>query len=230
MNSLKILTNISKALFIVFIPVVILLTALQYYSFNQDFYMRQFRKYDISTVTTMNEKDLGRVSEKIISYLRDEDDNLNIEAVIQGKTREVFGEREKLHMVDVKDLFLRGYDLRNISALIALISLVAVLLLSNRKARDLYQTLFLAGVIPIILMVVLSILLTIDFNKYFNYFHEIFFTNDLWLLNPETEVLIQMLPLGFFIDISSRVISWFLGISAVMTITSFIKLKKISKA
>ncbi len=230
MNSLKILTNISKALFIVFIPVVILLTALQYYSFNQDFYMRQFRKYDISTVTTMNEKDLGRVSEKIISYLRDEDDNLNIEAVIQGKTREVFEEREKLHMVDVKDLFLRGYDLRNISALIALISLVAVLLLSNRKARDLYQTLFLAGVIPIILMVVLSILLTIDFNKYFNYFHEIFFTNDLWLLNPETEVLIQMLPLGFFIDISSRVISWFLGISAVMTITSFIELKKISKA
>lgn len=229
MKSSRILINTAKVLFIVFMPIVILLTALQYYSFNQDFYMKEFERYNITKVTTMNEEDLSRVSAKLISYLKDNDENLNIKAVIEGETREVFGQREKQHMVDVKELFIKGYNLRNMGLVIALISLIIILLASKRKARDIYQALFWAGIIPITLMIILYILLTIDFHKYFTYFHKIFFTNDLWLLDPKTEVLIQMLPLEFFIDISVRVIGWFLGISAVMTTSSFIKLRQKDK-
>ncbi len=230
MNGSRFLINIAKVLFIVFMPIVILLTTLQYYSFNQDFYMREFEKYNITKVTTMSEEDLSRVSAKLISYLKDNDENLNIKAVIKGETREVFGQREKQHMVDVKDLFLKGYNLRNLGIIVALLSLITILLASRRKARDIYQALFWSGIIPIMLMIVIYILLTIDFHKYFTYFHKIFFTNDLWLLDPKTEVLIQMLPLEFFIDISVRVIGWFLGISAAVTVTSFISLRKNRKA
>ncbi|WP_432666137.1 TIGR01906 family membrane protein [Wukongibacter baidiensis] len=226
MNNQKLLINISKTLIIIFLPLVILLTALQYYSYNQDFYMSEFEKYDISKVTKMTKDDLSRVSHKLISYLKDDDKNLNMMAVIKGESREVFGQREKQHMVDVKELFIKGKRLRNISLAITLLGIVIIFLFPKDRKRNIYKALFWSGIIPVLLMTILYILLKIDFYKYFTYFHEIFFTNDLWLLNPETEVLIQMLPLEFFIDISIRIIGWFLGISIAMTIISFIGLRK----
>ena len=47
---------------------------------------------------------------------------------------------------------------------------------------------------------VLVFIISSDFDKYFIKFHEIFFNNDLWMLNPETDKLIRLVPIGFFID------------------------------
>lgn len=226
MNNQRVLINILKILFVISLPLVLLLTIFEYYSYNQDFYMNEFEKYDIGKVTTMSDEDLSRVSEKLISYLKDEDMNLNIKAVIKGEYREVFGQREKQHMVDVKVLFIKGKRLRNISLGITLLAFVIILLVSNNRKRDIYRALLWSGIIPVLLMTILYILLKIDFYRYFTYFHHIFFTNDLWLLNPETEVLIQMLPLEFFIDISIRIIGWFIGISIAISVLSLVNLKK----
>ena len=47
---------------------------------------------------------------------------------------------------------------------------------------------------------ILTYIISSDFDKYFIRFHEIFFDNDLWMLNPETDKLIRLVPIGFFID------------------------------
>ena len=47
---------------------------------------------------------------------------------------------------------------------------------------------------------VLAFIISSDFDRYFIKFHKIFFTNDLWMLNPETDKLIRLVPIGFFID------------------------------
>ena len=36
-------------------------------------------------------------------------------------------------------------------------------------------------------------------------FHEIFFTNDLWLFDPAEDYMIRMLPEGFFYDMALRI-------------------------
>jgi len=68
----------------------------------------------------------------------------------------------------------------------------------------------ITAIIPISLLAILLLLMAIDFYKYFTYFHEIFFTNDLWLLNPKTDILIQMLPLEFFSSIAYKVVGFFI--------------------
>ena len=45
-----------------------------------------------------------------------------------------------------------------------------------------------------------AIAMVIDFNGLFILFHETFFNNDLWLLDPAESRLINMVPLEFFID------------------------------
>lgn len=45
--------------------------------------------------------------------------------------------------------------------------------------------------------VVLALMLSQNFNKYFNIFHKIFFQNDYWILDPEHSVLINMVNSQF---------------------------------
>jgi len=55
-----------------------------------------------------------------------------------------------------------------------------------------------------------------DFTPYWNYFHYIFFDNDLWLLDPQVDILIQIVPEQFFFDIVTRIMTHFiLGMLAV---------------
>ena len=42
----------------------------------------------------------------------------------------------------------------------------------------------------------------VDFSSAFTFFHEVLFTNDLWLLDAQTDLLVRLLPEQFFIDIA----------------------------
>ena len=39
-----------------------------------------------------------------------------------------------------------------------------------------------------------------DFNRAFRTFHKLFFRNDMWLLDPDEDWVIRLLPEGFFLD------------------------------
>lgn len=50
-----------------------------------------------------------------------------------------------------------------------------------------------------------------NFNQAFTAFHHLFFSNDLWLLDPEKDWLIRLLPEGFFFDMAAAVFTVFIG-------------------
>ena len=64
-----------------------------------------------------------------------------------------------------------------------------------------------------------------DFHRYFMIFHEMFFTNDLWLLDPDTDLLIRMLPEGFFLDMAKRIGFIFLILMVIVLVISVVILK-----
>jgi len=209
MKNTKILVKLAFLIIALLLPVVVLLSILQIYSLDKNFYLNEYEKHNISAVTRISTEDLEKITVKVIDYLKDNEDNLNIQVPINGKMEEVFGEREKLHMIDVKVLFQNGYIIRNISLVLCG---VAIVYLIAKSKKDLFRSLISAGAVSFLFVLSLFLMIQIDFNKYFTHFHEIFFTNDLWLLNPETDVLIQMLPLEFFINISVSVIGTFLAV------------------
>ena len=61
-------------------------------------------------------------------------------------------------------------------------------------------------------MAALAALISTDFTKYFTTFHHIFFDNDDWLLNPKTDLLINIVPEGFFRDTAFMIAVLFPGI------------------
>jgi integral membrane protein (TIGR01906 family) len=206
-------SKISQGLIIIFLPIVLLLTILQAYAFDKNFYLKEFEKYHIEENTKIEQKELSKIVDKIIKYLKDKDKDMNIYAKINGQNTEVFGDREKLHMVDVKNLFQKGDVLQKIGIGVVGMSLI---ILIKKSEKDIYKSLKGVSILSLGGMMILFILMQMDFYKYFTYFHKLFFNNDLWVLNPKTDVLIQILPLGFFNDIAKRTIIWFIGIMMIL--------------
>ncbi len=225
----KILVILSQIVLGIFLPLAILFSIVGIYAFNHDFYMKEFDKYNIEKVTQMSREDLSRVTEKLIEYLKGNEEDLNIKAKINGQTEEVFGNREKMHMEDVKDLFRKGVNIRKNATYLTIVAILTILGQANNRRKALFKGLMISGIAPLILMIILFILTQIDFHKYFTHFHEIFFTNDLWLLNPKTDVLIQMLPLEFFIDITRGILTWFIGIMITIMGVSYTGIKLTTK-
>ncbi|SCG83184.1 hypothetical protein DW1_1614 [Proteiniborus sp. DW1] len=205
------------------LPIVLLLTDVEIITFDLDFYERKYDEYNIPEVTGIEKKNLMTITGEMLDYLKNNREDLIIFAEVNGKTEQVFKEREILHMIDVKDLFSNGYIIRNAMLVVFLISL-SWLVIYNRRAIG--KALIASSVWPMVLMCILAVLMYVDFHKYFTYFHYIFFTNDLWLLDPNTDILIQMLPLEFFSSIAFKILACFVVELLIVLVGGIILNKK----
>ncbi|SDZ05882.1 integral membrane protein TIGR01906 [Proteiniborus ethanoligenes] len=211
-------------LFILFLsislPMILLMTDVEIATFDMKFYEDKYKEHNIPEETGISMDNLMDVTSEMLDYLKGKRENLIIFTEVNGEREQVFEEREILHMVDVKELFNKGYIIRNTMMVIFIISIVG-LIIFNRKAIG--KALIITSIWPAVLMGILGLLMYIDFNKYFTHFHEIFFTNDLWLLDPKTDILIQMLPLDFFSSIAYRILLFFVvELALVLTIGIFL--------
>ncbi len=192
-----------------------LLTVVDILCFDRGFYTKEYAKNGTAEYMQMSDEDLEHTTDVLLAYLKDERDDLNITAVVDGTEREVFDMREKLHMIDVKELYQNAMTFRTVAAVIGALLLCGVLYGAEQK-RALMKFGFQAGVILILALIsALAIWAVIDFNAFWIQFHEIFFDNDLYLLDPRTELLIRMVPEQFFFDLVMRIVIGFFGLLAV---------------
>jgi integral membrane protein (TIGR01906 family) len=196
----------------------VLFTSIEIIAFNLTYYQWHYQHYNIMADTDIELEHLTLITKEMLSFLRGTRRDLDMEVPIAGEMKEVFGEREKMHMDDVQELFKIGTLLRNVSFFLA----IAMIFLIWRLAKPWMDKLLIwvqyvmLGFIT--LMLVLGVIISTNFNHYFNIFHEIFFSNDLWLLDPNTEVLINLVPLSFFINTSGIIVLIFLVLSTLIVL------------
>lgn len=219
------IVNISASIIIgIMLFIVLLFTSVEVIGYNINYYEWQYERHNIPDNTKMSINELLKVTSYMIDYLQGERQSLEMTAIIDGSNQEVFGEREKQHMIDVKKLFTIGSYLRNISLYLLVIIFIymiyknktlLIVVLSNVK--------YVFGTI-IMLILILGGLLISNFNKYFTIFHKIFFSNDLWLLDPKTDILINIVPEIFFFQTAMIILGLFT--ISVIILLSIIKIWK----
>ncbi len=179
---------------------VLLLSNLEAVAFDIRHYREQFILLDRPAATKMTEEELVWVTGEIWAYLQGRREDLGLTAVIDGQRVPVFDRREQDHMLDVRDLFQKGYLLRNGGLILLLILVITAVLLD--KKRDWGESIALiftrAGVGGLIALGGLGLLLYFSFGSYFDKFHLLFFSNDFWRLDPNRHNLIKMFPQDFF--------------------------------
>ena len=180
---------------------MIFIMGLELIIFDESYFEWHYEHRGITATTEMSLEDLMTVTHDMLGYLSGERPTLDMQSTIAGVKEEVFGDREKAHMVDVRDLYLGARSIRRS----ATIFVTAMLLLSWLFSKKLLYHMLnrVKYIVPALLVVVGIIggLFATDFNKYFTMFHELFFDNDLWLLNPKTDILINMVPESYFYSI-----------------------------
>ena len=150
------------------------------------FYTYAFDRYEVSERTGIEPRELRRVADEIKAYFRSGEERLDVRATVYGDERDLFSEREILHMIDVKRL-MRGVSLIERVSFYTMAGLaLALLALVGRRAALLTvgRGLVYGAALSFVILIALGIGLAAGFDALFTRFHVISFANDLWLLDP----------------------------------------------
>ena len=185
-----------------------LLTGVQiavYGDSDYGFYRREYEKYLVPHALQMDIEEVMAVTDHMMDYLIGKEEVLSVDTEVDGSVQDFFNEQDRLHMADVKNLFLGGLRVRTICLILALILLVAVYVRGGRDFCLFGHAYLQAFVFFAMSGLLLAVAFSIDFTRCFTIFHQIFFTNDLWLFDPAEDYMIRMLPEGFFSDMAIRI-------------------------
>lgn len=178
------------------------------------YFEKEYTKYQVAAEVSMEMEDLLDVTYEMMAFLRGQREDLHVTTVVDGQSREFFNQREIAHMEDVRDLFIAAIMLRRICLSVIVAAVVALALQKKRAIRILPRAICLGTGIFFGLAGILAGIIATDFSRYFVIFHHIFFSNDLWILDPATDLLINIVPEPFFMDTAVR-IAFVFGLSAV---------------
>lgn len=210
---------------------VILITAFQIGAYSDfSFYEKEYIKYQVTEDLNMELEDVMDVTYKMMDYLIGKREKLSVVTTIDGEEKDFFNEQDRLHMADVKNLFLGGLQVRLWCLAGMLLCFAVFIIIKADWKRILAKSWFLALGVYGAAVALIGIWAVQDFTAVFTKFHEIFFTNDLWLFDPETDYMINMLPEGFFADMALRIGVLFVGglvlITAVCCLCIYFQKKK----
>lgn len=173
----------------------------------------------------ISETDLMQLDVGLARYLGGKQDDLDYSISVFGQIQPAFNSKEIQHMQDCRKLFA---PVRSMWLNIALAVCGAALVFCGRKQKT--ACAWLASAVFILPVGMLALWAAIDFNSAFNFFHRMLFTNDLWLLNPETDLLIRICPQSMFanmgLHIALKSAAILLGLPLLVTIVNRISEKR----
>ena len=169
-------------------------------------YKREYQKLNTAQSIGMTEQGLEQTTEALLAYLRGERDDLSLQVSVDGRMREVFNAREKAHMADVKTLYVRARWVGYGSLLLGAAGIIFLLVTSRGAARrEVLRGYLWGNVCFFAALAAICLFAAIDFDAFWTGFHKLVFTNDLWLLDPRTDILIEIVPEQFFFDLVIRI-------------------------
>ncbi len=182
---------------------------------------REMLRYAPPEQTGLPEAEYAGVCRMTAGYLTGREERFQYVYSDEGGTPRVcFQPHEADHMKDCRDLIALAGRLRWVFGGLALALLGAGVLVPGLRrpmAKGALFGLALFGGVGAALVV----WGLIDFDGLFVTFHRIAFTNDGWLLDPSTDLLIRLMPVEFFIALAVRCLLWLAGTAAVTGIVSY---------
>lgn len=214
---------------------ILLITAFQTVCYwIPDWWRNEYAKYDTPSNVrgVMSLDDAVHVTEDMLEYCIGRLDTLDdTEAVIDGVTAPFFTDREKAHLSDCRELFLKGLRARFIACLLLAAFAIYIYVHNGRqKTPVLLANGYLKSLgFVVMLTAAVAVLCIIDFTRVFTVFHHIFFDNDLWILYPDKDNLINIMQEDVFADAAMWIAIIWLAAAALFAAVSVFIIKNSRK-
>ena len=199
------------------IIVAILFTCLQIAVNDRNWFLSEYVRLDTARSIGMSNTDVAAALGQLVDYMEGREDSIQLTVRVDGKKTDMYNQREIDHMVDVRALYQAWRGIRTLGALLAAGMLYLCVRMMRRDALKVLSKGFLiaCGVFACLLAAI-GIWVAVDFTGFWTAFHLLFFTNDLWLLDPRTSRMILICPERLFYDIVLRFGGWFALALAVL--------------
>ncbi|MBF0714707.1 lipoprotein intramolecular transacylase Lit [Gemelliphila palaticanis] len=211
----KLIINILATLQIIAIIVSGIIFIILKTAMNINFFENFYSKNNLALKLDISYNKLIFYTNNLLEYLRG---NTQLDS-------NWYSNKDILHMIDVKKLYNFSIYFAILLIILTLISLVITYIID--KDNFLYTPIKIFSkvfIIFFIIIVLLTIIAIQNFNYFWIKFHEIIFTNDLWLLDPKESNLIKMVPEEFFFELVIKII-----INILIYLTSLIVIRQIVK-
>lgn len=203
---------------------------IQVFAFNGQFYTDEYAKNNTAAYVGVGSQDLNAATDVLLTYIQDKRSDLDLTVNINGEERQYYNEREKAHMVDVKNLYLTAVNFAIYGSITAAALFAVCFAMKRKKALKtvllgVYNTSYviLAG------FAILAAWAASSFDGFWTSFHKVFFRNDLWQLDPNTDLMIRMFQSEFFFDLVLMILLLFFGIFIPATIAAKLVHKRLVK-
>lgn len=198
---MRILGNIAKWLFIICLPPMLLTASIAWAVNSAWLYEYGFEKYGISQKTGLAPSELDKAANGLIQYFNSDEENINLTAVKDGRSFELFNQREVAHLYDVKGLIRLDYQVL-LGTLIYVLGFAGISLFWRRNRQQLARSIIAGSGLSLLLVLALGLGTLFNFDQLFLQFHLISFANELWQLDPAKDYLIMLFPGGFWYDVT----------------------------
>lgn len=169
------------------------------------------RHFAPSEATGLPDREYPETVHMITRYLAGDVKEFQHRYIVDGGLVEAFQPHEQQHMADCRALFRLDRRVFYAGAILS-----AALFGAALSRRRLFKGCLVGLGAVMALVVVVAAMAMIDFDRLFILFHRLSFANDLWLLDPRTDLLIRLMPIGFFTTYATILgVSW-LALMALM--------------
>ena len=174
-----------------------------------DLLAREMRRHAPPETTGLPETEYTGVGRMTAGYLTGREETFQyVFSDAEGRRFVCFQPHEAAHMADCRGLIGLAGRLRWIAAAAALLPAAAGAVLRQRRDFTGGMLAGLCGAAAVFTGITVWALA--DFDGLFVTFHRLAFTNDGWLLDPRTDLLIRLMPVNFFITLGTRILGWVL--------------------
>jgi len=168
-----------------------------YNCFNLYFYKNFYQKENLAPK-------IGTTYEELIKNTTNLLDYLNYKAMLN---LDWYTDKDILHMQDVRTLYSLSYKTMIFFIVVFTISTILLIILCKKRTVFYITNTFNKVLLAFIIVIgILSCIISYNFTSFWIKFHQLLFSNDLWLLSPDESNLIQMVPEEFFISLITTII------------------------
>ena len=192
---------LATILFVVALPVALLSTNIRVLANAPFVYDYAFDRYNAEDTTGLSRTDLDGAAGALRQYFNNDEKTFFYPVTEGGLKEPIFGARETRHMEDVKRLFVWVNRIQELSVVFVLAYVISFFIWAREGSIRQLAIQSLVGLgLGVLAVGGIGVVAAFGFDAAFTRFHEVFFTNDLWQLDPRTDHLIQMFPEHFWRD------------------------------
>lgn len=202
---MKKINEIIMMMFSLAVIIILLMASISMQAFNINNYEKSQIKHDVSSVMNMPQSEITDATIVALAYTK----GATQELVYHSETldQDIFSSQDKEHMVDVRDLYGLLYNV--ILAMASIIMTISIYMMFNRRhieVEELASTFNKTSVYFLVIVAAIVLFAVLNFEAFWTTFHKIFFDNDLWLMDPSKDALIQMMPEPLFANLVFKIV------------------------